>query len=131
MPPRLAFHMLTNISNEPPTTSRTPWDEMCSVFLCLIHIILDERRVPDAPPLDHEAIIGQLSARMTRLTEDLERYCKVHLRPPYKAKPALVSCIQQAIVVLFPNRRWFVPPPDAGSLEWWNKMHDILDSFVV
>jgi len=131
MPPRLAFYMLTNISNEPPTTSRTPWDEMCSVFLCFIHIILDERRGPDAPPLDRQAILGNLLIRMTRLTGDLERYCKLYLRPLYKANSALVSCIQQAIVVLFPNGVWLMPPPDAGSLEWWSKMHDILDSFVV
>jgi hypothetical protein len=43
----------------------------------------------------------------------------------------LVSHIQQAIVVLFPNEVWLRPPPDAESLEWWSKMHDILDSFAV
>ena len=129
MPPRLAFYMLTNTSNEPPTTSRTPWDEMCSVFLCFIHIILNERRDPDGPPLDRQATLADLSLRMTRLTGDLERYCKLHLQPLYKANSALVSRIQQAIAVLF--RTELMPPPGAGSLEWWSKMHDILDSCCV
>jgi hypothetical protein len=104
---------------------------MCSVFLCFIHIILDERRDPDAPPLDCQTTLAYLSLRMTRLMGDLERFCEVHIRPPYKANSALVSRIRQAIVVLFPNNGWLTPPPDAESLEWWSKMHDILDSFVV
>jgi hypothetical protein len=131
MPPRLAYHMLFNISNEPPTISRTPWDEMCSVFLCFIYIVLDERRDPDAPPLDRQTTLGHLSLRMTQLIGDLKRFCELYLRPLYKANSALVSRIQQAIVVLFPNGVWLTPPPDAESLEWWSKMHDILDSFLV
>jgi hypothetical protein len=104
---------------------------MCSVFLCFIHIILDERRDPDAPPLDRETTLAHLSLRMTRLTGDLERFYEPHLRPLYKANSALVSRIQQAIVVLFPNEAWLRPPPDAESLEWWSKMRGILDSFVL
>jgi hypothetical protein len=131
MPPRLARYMLYNISSEPRTISRTPWDEMCSVFLCFIHVILDERRDPDAPPLVRQTTLEHLSFRMTELIGGLEMYCELHLRPLYKANSPLVSRIQQAIVVLFPNGVWLTPPPDAESLEWWSKMHDILDSFLV
>jgi len=104
---------------------------MCSVFLSFIHIILDERRDPNAPPLDSQTTLGDLSLRMTHLTKNLKNYCELHLRPLYKANSALVLHMQQAIVVLFPNGDWFTPPPDAESLEWWSKMHGILDSFVV
>jgi hypothetical protein len=128
MPPRLAYYMLYT-SSKP--LSRTPWDEMCSVFLCFIHVILDQRRDPEAPPLDRQTTLGYLSLRMTQLLGDLEIFCEHHLRPQYKANSALVSRIQQAIVVLFPNGVWLTPPPDAESLEWWSKMHDILDSFLV
>jgi hypothetical protein len=82
MPPRLAFYMLYT-SSKP--LSRTPWDEMCSVFLCFTHIILDERRDPNAPPLDRQTTLGYLSLRMTQLIGDLEIYCEHHLRPQYKA----------------------------------------------
>ena len=104
---------------------------MCSVFLCFIHVILDERRDPDAPPLDRQTTLGYLSLRMTQLIGDLEKFCEHHLRPQYKANSALVSRIQQTIVVLFPNGVWLTPPPDVESLEWWSKMHDILNSFLV
>jgi hypothetical protein len=117
MPPRLAYYMLSNPSNEPPTTSRTPWDEMCSVFLCFIHVILDERRDPDAPPLDRPTTCSNLISRMFQLVQDLERFCARHLRPLYKANPALVSRLQQAIVVLFPDRDWFTQPGFAGMVE--------------
>ena len=131
MPPRLAYYMLYNISSNRRTISRTPWDEMCSVFLCFIYIISDERRDPDGPPLDRQTTLEHLSFRMTQLTADLETFCELYLRPLYKANSALVSRIQQAIVVLFPNGVWLSTPPDAESLEWWRKMHDILDSFIV
>jgi hypothetical protein len=104
---------------------------MCSVFLCFIHIIFDERRDPGAPPLDRQTILGHLTLRMTQLTGDLKRFCELHLRPLYKGNSALVSRIQQAIVVLFPNGVWLMPPPDAESLEWWSKMHNLLNSFLV
>ena len=92
---------------------------------------MDERRDPGAPPLDHQTTLGHLTLHMTQLTGDLKRFCELHLWPLYKANSALVSRIQQAIVVLFLNGVWLTPPPDAESLEWWSKMHDILDSFVV
>jgi hypothetical protein len=92
---------------------------------------LDEHCDPDAPPLDCQTTLGHLSLRMTHLIKDLEIYCELHLRPLYQANSALVSRMQQAIIVLFLNGDWFTPPPDAESLEWWSKMHDILDSFVV
>ena len=126
MPPRLAFHML-KISSVAPNVSRTPWDEMCSIFLCFIYAVLDERRSPDAPPLNRELTFGQLNSRMNQLLEDIEDYCARNLRPLYKENSVIVSHIQQAIAILFPNKRWITPPPDAGSMEWWNKMHDILD----
>jgi hypothetical protein len=63
MPPRLAYYMLSNIRNRPPTISRTPWDEMCSVFLCFIHVILDECRDPDAPPFDRQTTLAYLTLR--------------------------------------------------------------------
>jgi hypothetical protein len=131
MPPRLAYYMLSNIRNRPPTISRTPWDEMCSVFLCFIHVILDERRDPDAPLFDRQMALAYLTLRMTQLTGEFEGFCKLHLRPLYEANSALVSRMQQAITVLFPNEVWRKPPRDAESLEWWSKMRDILDSFVV
>src|ERR1700685_3091504 len=64
MPPRLAYYMLSNIRNPPQTISRTPWDEMCSVFLCFIHAILDERRDPDALPFDRQTTLAYLNLRM-------------------------------------------------------------------
>jgi hypothetical protein len=131
MPPRLAYYMLSNIRNRPPTISRTPWDEMCSVFLCFIHVILDERRNPDAPTFDRETTLAYLTLRIHQLVWDFERICALRLRPLYKANSALVSRIQQAIAVLFPNRDWSRPPPDAESLKWWSTMRHILDSFVV
>ena len=93
MPPRLAWHML-NISMVAPNISRTPWDEMCSVFLCFMHTILDERRDPDAPPLDRETTLAQLTLRMTRLLHNTEEYCALHLLPLYKENSVLVSRIQ-------------------------------------
>jgi hypothetical protein len=104
---------------------------MCSVFLCFIHTLLDERRDPDALPLDRETTLGQLISRITQLLYFTEDYCADHLRPLYKENSVLVSRIQQAITVLFPNNVWHKPPPDAGSLEWWSKMCNILDSFAV
>jgi hypothetical protein len=126
MPPHLAFHMLKS-SSVPPNVSRTPWDEMCSIFLCFISTVLDERRGPDAPALYRDATLGQLASRMSQLLEDTEHYCARNLRPLYKENSVLVSHIQQAIGILFPNNSWITPPPDAGSMEWWNKMHNILD----
>jgi hypothetical protein len=126
MPPRLAFYMLKT-SSVAPNISRTPWDEMCSIFLCFISTVLDERRSPDAPPLNREATLGQLTSRMTLLLEDIEDYCARNLRPLYKENSVIVSHIQQAIAILFPNKTWITPPPDAGSMEWWKKMHNILD----
>jgi hypothetical protein len=131
MPPHLTYHMLLNISNEPPKICRTPWDEMYFIFLCFIYIILDERHNSDTPPLDHQTTLGHLSLHMTQLIGDLKRFYELHLWPLYKANSALVLCIQQAIVVHFPNGVWLTPPPDAESLEWWSKMHDILNSFLV
>jgi hypothetical protein len=130
MPPRLAYYML-DIYSRPPTISRTPWDEMCSVFLCFIHVILDEHRDPDAPPFDRETTLGYLTIRMNRLVEAFEGFYAHHLRSLYEADSALLSRIKQAITILFPNEVWRKPPPDAESLEWWSKMRDILDSFVV
>jgi hypothetical protein len=104
---------------------------MCSVFLCFIHAILDEHRDPDAPPFDHQATLAYLNLRMNQLVEECEGSCTLHLWLLYEANSALVSRIQQAITVLFPNEVWRKPPPDAESLEWWTKMRDILDSFVV
>ena len=129
MPPRLAFYTLKTRTIA-PNISRTPWDEMCSIFLCFIHTVLDERRSPDAPPLDREATLGQLTLRMTVLLEDIEDYCAQNLRSPYKESPVIVSRIQQAIAILFPNKKWMTPPPDSGSMEWWNRMHNILDMLV-
>ena len=126
MPPHLAFYMLRP-SIVAPIVSRTPWDEMCSIFLCFISTVLDERRSPDAPPLNREVTLGQLTSRMTLLLEDVEDYCARNLRPLYQENSVLVSHIQQAIAILFPNKSWITPPPDAGSMEWWNKMHNILD----
>jgi len=100
---------------------------MCSIFLCFISTVLDERRSPDAPPLNREATLGQLTSRMTLLLEDIEDYCTRNLRPLYKENLVIVSHIQQAIAILFPNKSWITPPPDAASMEWWNKMHNILD----
>ena len=128
MPPRLAHYKLYNISR---TISRTPWDEMCSVFLCFIHVILDEHHRPDAPAFDSEITLAYLTLRIHQLVGDFEGFCAPCLRPLYRANSALVSHIQQAITVLFPNRDWSQPPPDAESLEWWSTMCDILDSFVV
>ena len=126
MPPRLAFYMLKT-SSVAPNISRTPWDEMCSIFLCFISTVLDERRGPDAPALYRDATLGQLASRMSQLLEDTEDYCARNLRPLYKENSVIVSHIQQAIAILFPNKSWITPPPDAGSMEWWNKMHNILD----
>jgi hypothetical protein len=131
MPPRLAYYMLSNIHNRPQTISRTPWDEMCSVFLCFIHAILDERRDLDAPPFDRQATLAYLNLRMDQLVEEFKGFCTLYLRPLYEANSDFVSRIQQAITVLFPNEVWHKPPPDAESLEWWGKMRGILDSFVV
>jgi hypothetical protein len=131
MPPRLAYYVLSNIPNQSQTISRTPWDEMCSVFLCFIHAILDERRDPDAPPFDRQATLAYLNLRMDQLVQESEGFCALHRRPLYEGNSALVSRIQQAITVLFPNEVWHKPPPDAESLEWWSKMRDILNSFVV
>jgi hypothetical protein len=133
MPPRLAFNMLSDldISSQSPSMSRTPWDEMSSVFLCLLHAIWDRRRDPDAP-LDRKAMLGNITTHMAELLllGDLERICAVRLRPLYKGNPTLPSCIRKATEVLFPSRDWYNPPPDAGSLEWWNRMRNILDSLV-
>ena len=131
MPPRLAYYKLSNIRNWRPIISRTPWDEMCSIFLCFIHAILDEHRDPDAPPFDRQTTLAYLTLHMTKLVEEFEGFCTLHLWPLYAANSVLVSHIQQAITVLFPNRDWSQPPPDAESLEWWSTMCDILDSFVV
>ena len=131
MPPRLAYYMLSNVRDRPPTISRTPWDEMCSVFLCFIHVILDERRNLDAPAFDRETTLAYLTLRMHQLVRNFERFCALRLRPLYEGNSALVSRIQQAITVLFPNEGWDKPPPDAESLEWWSTMRDILDSFDV
>jgi hypothetical protein len=92
---------------------------------------LDERRDPDALPFDRQTTLAYLNLRMDQLVEEFEGFCALHLRPLYEANSALVSRIQQAITVLFPNEVWHKPPPDADSLEWWSKMRDILDSFVV
>jgi hypothetical protein len=92
---------------------------------------LDERRNPDAPTFDRETTLAYLTLRIHQLVWDFERICALRLRPLYKANSALVSRIQQAITVLFPNEVWRKPPPDAESLEWWSKMRDNLDSFVV
>jgi hypothetical protein len=92
---------------------------------------LDERRDPDAPPFDHQTTLAHLALRMVQLVGELKGFCTLHLQPLYEANSALVSCIQQAITVLFPNGVWLTPPPDVELSEWWSKMHNILDSFLV
>jgi len=126
MLPRLAFYKLKT-SSVAPNISRTPWDEMCSIFLCFISMVLDEGHSPNAPPLNREATLGQLTSRMTLLLEDIEDYCACNLQPLYKENLVIVSHIQQAITILFPNKSWITPPLDAGSMEWWKKMHNILN----
>ena len=71
------------------------------------------------------------SFRMVQLTELFEKICEQCLRAKYKANPTLVLQIRQAIAVLFPNGVWLRPPSDAESLEWWSKMREILDFFLV
>ena len=85
---------------------------------------LDERRRsrPDAPPLDREAA---LFSSMNLLLSDTEDYCALNLRPPYKENLVIVSHIQQALAVLFPTKNWFIPPPDAESMEWENQTRNI------
>jgi hypothetical protein len=124
MPPRLAFYMLNHLASN---LSRTPWDEMCSIFLCFIYTVLDERRNPDAPSLDRETTLGQLALRMAQLLGCTEAYCALHLRPLYKENPVIVSRVQQALAILFPNKEWMTPPPDAKSMEWWDRMRNTLD----
>jgi len=96
----------------------------------LFYAVLDERRDPDAPPLDRQTARRNLTLRMALLLDDLRNHCARHLRPLYKANPALVSSIQLALDLLFPDRRWIVAPPDAESPKWWSKTRDILDSLV-
>lgn len=121
MPPRLAFYMLDTTSVA-PNISRTPWDEMCSIFLCFIHTVLDEHPSPYMLPLE------QLASRMTLLLQRSENYCSRRLRPQYKENPVIVSRIQQALTILFPKNSWIIPSDDhARSMEWWNKMRNILD----
>jgi hypothetical protein len=117
MPPRLAYYVLSNIPNQSQTISRTPWDEMCSVFLCFIHAILDECHDPDEPPFDRQATLAYFNLRMDQLVQEFEGFCALHRWPLYERNPALVSCIQQAITMLFLNEVWHKPPPDAESLE--------------
>jgi hypothetical protein len=92
---------------------------------------LDEHRDSDAPLFDRQTTLAYLNLRIIQLVEEFEGFYTLHLRPQYEANSALVSRIQQAITVLFPNEVWRKPPPDAESLEWWSKMRDILDSFIV
>jgi hypothetical protein len=125
MPPRLAYYMLKK--RVVPNISRTPWDEMCSIFLCFIYAVLDERRHPDEPPLNLEATLDKLNSRMTQLLDDTEDYCACNLRPLYCQNSVLVSRIQQAIAVLFSHGSWMKPPSDARSMEWWNKMRHVLN----
>jgi hypothetical protein len=107
--------------------SRTPWDEMCSIFLCFIYAVLDERRHLSAPPLDLQSTIDQLTSRMTQLLDDTEAYCTQYFRPPYSEIAGLIPRIQQAIAVLFSHNKWMQSHPDAGSMEWWGKMRHVLN----
>lgn len=122
MPPRLAYCMLNK--RVASNISRTPWDEMCSVFLCFIYAVLDERR---HPTLDLESTIDRLASRMIQLLDDTEAYCTQYFRPPYSEIAGLISRIQQAFAVLFSHNNWMQLHPDAGSMGWWDKMRHVLN----
>jgi hypothetical protein len=92
---------------------------------------LDECHDPDVPPFDCQTTLANLTLCMTQLVMEFEGFCTLHLQPLHEANSALVLHIQQAITVFVLNEVWCKPPPDAESLEWWSKMRNILNSFVV
>src|ERR1700722_2277619 len=128
MPPRLAYHTLS-VNDMPEAISRTPWDEMCSVFLCLIYAFIDERHDPNDPSLTIDTLRGRLTDRMLSLLSNLKAFCKSGLRPCYQSDPQLVQRLGRALETLFPGAQWFSPPDDADSLDWWDRMRQILGSF--
>jgi hypothetical protein len=120
MPPRLAYHRLFP---EPSSLSRTIWDEVCSIYLCFISPLIKE----DAVQARDTAGLGfRLLDRMIKLYVG-ETFM---LLPQYQSNSTVVAAFKNAVVKLFPNHVWSLPPDDAVSELWWDRLRGILDEFV-
>jgi hypothetical protein len=121
MPPRLAYHRLKPSSS---ALERTIWDEVCSIFLCFISplIVRDEIRAVDLAGLGF------------KLLDRMEQLCNADasliLQPRYQSTPTVIAAMRNAPAILFPSLRWRSPPGNANSLDWWNTLRGVLDSFV-
>ena len=122
MPPRLAYHRLKPSLPMLSGLCRTLWDEVCSMFLCFILplVIKDEVRV-----VDSTGHLCKLLDRMELLFDDPTDI----LRPQYKSNPMVVAAMRKAVPIIFLNR-WRSPPANASSLDWWDTLRVVVDSFV-
>jgi hypothetical protein len=119
MPPRLAYHKLKPSSS---ALDRTIWDEVCSIFLCFISALVTKDKIR---AVDSMGLLGKLLDRMLSLC----RGDAALLLRQYQSDP-IVGAMRSAVAKLFGNKEWMRPPPEADSLDWWNKLREILDSFV-
>ena len=123
MPPRLAYYKLKSCMPEFSSLSRTIWDEVCSIYLCFI-----------SPLIKKDWIQAHSSREL--LANVLNRMIMLHmgdtslLLPQHQSNTTVVAAFKSAVVILFPNNVWVLPPDDAGSELWWDRLRGILDSFV-
>jgi hypothetical protein len=51
------------------------------------------------------------------------------LSPQYQSNTTVIAAFKSAADKLF-QVRWWLPPGDAGSELWWDRLRGILDSFI-
>src|ERR1700722_2215619 len=112
------------IKSSSSALNRTIWDEVCSIFLCFISPLIKRNEIR---AVDLAGLGFQLLDRMGLLCEE---DASVILQTRYQSTPIIVTAMRNAPAILFPSRQWRSPPGNADSLDWWNTLRDILDSFV-
>jgi hypothetical protein len=121
MPPRLAEHRIMKSSS---ALARTVWDEVCSIFLCFISPLITEDEIR---AVDAAGLLAQVLYHMSKLCgPDPSRI----LQPQHQSNPTIVEAMRNAPAILFPGRLWQEPPDNANSLDWWDTLRGILNSFV-
>ena len=122
MPPRLAYYKLKPMPGF-SSLSRTIWDEVCSIYLCFISPLIKKDGIQAHNTV---GLVFKLLNRMIMLHMGDTSL----LLPQHQSNTTVVAAFKSAVVILFPNNVWVLPPDDAGSELWWDRLRGILDSFV-
>ena len=124
MSPRLAHYKMNPVC-VPDNLSRTIWDEICSIFLCFVSLMLRKDFAQTAPANTAELMVN-LQTRNIYLTS---RWPSTLLMPEHRSNPNIATAFDKASSTIFGGDSLF-PPAHANSFVWWDDMRRIFDSFL-